>query len=221
LSRYSLPKAKLETAQMRVDLSFLLTGTSAIAADHGYALYGAISGVLKDKVHAENGIGVHPIRGRQIGNRQLMLMPWTTLTLRVAEDQIAEMLPLAGRALRLGNTTIRVGVPTVRPLVPTTAVRSRLVVIKVANIRPEAVTSDQFADAARRQLAEAGLSESVALSIGKRRTMRVKQRELVGYEVLVEDLTAEESVALQERGVGGKRHMGCGVFVPAGEGARC
>ena len=85
---------------MHVDLSFTLTGTSAIAADHGYALYGAISRVLADKVHAENGIGVHPIRGRQVGNRQLMLMSWSSLTLRVADNQIAAMLPLAGKSLR-------------------------------------------------------------------------------------------------------------------------
>lgn len=63
---------------MYVDLSFVVTGSNAIAADHGYALYGAISRVLEDKVHAENGVGVHPIRGREVGNRQLMPMPWST-----------------------------------------------------------------------------------------------------------------------------------------------
>jgi CRISPR-associated protein Cas6 len=134
----------------------------------------------------------------------------------VADDQIAAVLPLAGKALRLGNASVCVGVPTVRPLVPATAIRSRLVVIKVANIRPDAVTAEQFNDAARRQMREIGLSDITVLSLGKRRTLRVKQRELVGYEVLVEALTAEESIAIQQQGLGGKRHMGCGVFVPVG-----
>jgi CRISPR-associated protein Cas6 len=199
---------------MYVDVSFMLTGTNPIAADHGYALYGAVSRLLEDKVHSENAIGVHPIRGRQVGNRQLMLMPWSTLTLRVADDQIAAMLPLAGHALRIGNASVRVGVPTVRALVPVTALRSRLVNIKVANIRPEATTEEQFAGAVRRQLNALGISEAASLTVGKRRTMRVKERELVGYEVLVEGLTAAESITLQEHGIGGKRHMGCGVFVP-------
>lgn len=198
---------------MHVDLSFQLAGTNAIAADHGYALYGAVSRLLP-LVHAENGVGVHPIRGRQVGNRQLALMPWSTLSLRVAESEIASMLPLAGRALRLGNSSIRVGVPTVHALVPATALRSRLVVIKVANIRPDSVTDEQFAEAARRQLADLGISSESIITIGKRRTLRVKQRELVGYEVVVEGHTAEESVTLQEKGIGGKRHMGCGVFLP-------
>jgi CRISPR-associated protein Cas6 len=199
---------------MYIDLSFMLTGTNPIAADHGYALYGAISRVLEDKVHAENGVGIHPVRGRQLGNRQLMLMPWSTLTLRVPDDQIAAMLPLAGQALRLRDASVRVGVPTVRALVPTSVLRSRLVNIKVANIRPEATTEQQFAGAVRRQLASLGISEAANVTVGKRRTMRVKERELVGYEVMVEALTAEESITLQERGIGGKRHMGCGVFVP-------
>jgi CRISPR-associated protein Cas6 len=199
---------------MYVDLSFSVNGSKPIAADHGYALYGAISRILEAQVHAENGIGVHPIRGRQVGNRQLMLTQWSRLTLRVADDQIAAMLPLAGKALWVGDVSVRVGVPTVHALVPATALRSRLVVIKVANIQPESVTGEQFADAVRRQLAELGVSAQAIVTIGKRRTLRVKQREIVGYEVVVEGLTAEESIALQEQGLGGKRHMGCGVFVP-------
>jgi hypothetical protein len=32
--------------------------------------------------------------------------------------------------------------------------------------------------------------------------------------VIIEGLTAEESLTIQEKGIGGRRHMGCGVFVP-------
>ena len=198
---------------MHVDLSFSLVGNKTVAADHGYVLYGAISRLLP-AVHRENGIAVHPVRGRQVGNRQLMLMPWSTLTLRVEDGQIASLLLLAGKSLRLGDTSVRVGVPTVNALVPATSMRSRLVVIKVANIQPASVTAEQFAGAVRRQLNELGVSAEAIVTIGKRRTLCVKQRELVGYEVVVEGLMAEESISLQEQGLGGKRHMGCGVFVP-------
>lgn len=198
---------------MHVDLSFSLIGNKTIAADHGYVLYGAISRLLPE-VHRENGIAVHPVRGRLIGNRQLMLMPWSTLTLRVTNGQMSSLIPLAGKSLRLGNTSVLVGVPTVNALVPATALRSRLVLIKLANIEPESVTAEQFSDAVRRQLDDVHISTDAIVTIGKRRTLRVKQRELVGYEVVVEGLTAEESIAVQEQGLGGKRHMGCGVFVP-------
>ena len=44
--------------------------------------------------------------------------------------------------------------------------------------------------------------------------VRIKDREIVGYEVVIERLTAEESLTVQEHGLGGRRHMGCGVFTP-------
>lgn len=54
---------------MVVDLSFVLTGTVDIPADHGYHLYASVSHVLP-AVHEPNGIGIHPIRGRLIGERR-------------------------------------------------------------------------------------------------------------------------------------------------------
>jgi CRISPR-associated protein Cas6 len=203
---------------MVVDLAFRVQGVKPIPADHGYALYAAISRVLESTVHSDNGIGIHPIAGRLVGDRQLLLMPWSTLSLRVEDGQIGELLKLAGKSLTLDGCQVIVGVPEVRPLVPATAIRSRLVVIKVAHTGADALTAEAFAKAARKQMDELGIGAEAVLTVGKRRTLGMKQKEIVGYEVLVEGLTAAESIMLQERGLGGKRHMGCGVFVPAGKG---
>jgi hypothetical protein len=66
---------------MYVDLAFRLHGAGPIRADHGYALYSAVSNQIPD-VHQENGIAIHPIRGRQVGERRLVLMRWSTLSIR-------------------------------------------------------------------------------------------------------------------------------------------
>lgn len=50
-----------------------------------------------------------------------------------------------------------------------------------------------------------------------RRVLRVKDKKVVGYSLRVLGLTAEESIRLQEQGLGGRRRMGCGVFVPMKE----
>jgi CRISPR-associated protein Cas6 len=120
--------------------------------------------------------------------------------------------------LNLAGRLLRVGVPQVSSLVAATAVRSRLVVIKLSAdgkgnelSPPDHAT---FTAAARRQLDALEIAPAAELSIGKRRTLRIKDKEIVGYEVLVAALAAEESLTLQERGIGGRRHMGCGVFVP-------
>ena len=59
------------------------------------------------------------------------------------------------------------------------------------------------------------MSTRAIVTIGKRRTLRIKDKEVIGYEILIEGLMAEDSLDIQEQGIGGRRHMGCGLFVPA------
>ena len=209
---------------MHVDLAFNLTTQGVIPADHGYALYGALSRLLPE-LHRENGIAIHPIWGRQVGNRQMMLLPWSTLTLRVPDGQIAPLLTLAGKSLHLGETTLRVGVPEVRALIPASTLRSRLVIVKVKDTKAADLTPDNFNAALRRQLDKLGIPPAAEIHIPPhksgdhkghplRRTLQIKGKQIVGYEVLLQGLTAKESLTLQQQGLGGRRHMGCGVFVP-------
>ena len=44
--------------------------------------------------------------------------------------------------------------------------------------------------------------------------IQIKDKSIVGYALRVVGLTAEESIRLQETGLGGRRRMGCGVFLP-------
>jgi len=201
---------------MHVDLAFRLQEGGLIPSDHGYPLFAAVSHLIPE-VHQENSLALHPISGRQAGERRLMLMPWSTLAIRTTDQQIGGLLTLAGKSLRIDNATLQVGVPEVRALTPATAVRSRLVVIKIAHSTAADLTAEGFAAAARRQMDELGVGSEAILTVGKRRTLRLKQRQIVGYELIVEGLTANESIALQERGIGGKRHLGCGVFASLSE----
>jgi CRISPR-associated protein Cas6 len=192
-----------------IDLAFPLISIQPIPADHGYYLYGALSRILP-QLHESNGIAVHPIRGQQTGNRQLQLNGRSRLVLRTDADHIGPLISLAGKQLDVGGDRLRIGVPQVWALRPAPAIRSRLVTIK-GFLDPE-----PFQAAARRQLDDMGVSSEAQLTLGKRRTLRIKDKEVVGYEVLVEALTADESLALQARGLGGRRHMGCGVLVAFG-----
>ncbi len=193
--------------QTIVDLAFSLTGAAPLPADHGYALYGALSRLLPE-LHHENGAAIHPIAGRQIGDRRLGLQPWSRLTLRTRADQIPALLPLAGKQINLDGAALRIGVPQVRALEPRPALRSRLVTIKGF------FDPDPFQAALRRQLDQLNLSPNIEIALGRRRTLKIKDKQVVGHEVLLQNLTAEESLTLQEQGAGGRRHMGCGIFTP-------
>jgi len=201
-----------------VDLAFPLTSAGTIPADHGYTLYAAISRILPE-LHESNDVGIHPIRGRQVGNRQLALGSQSWLILRTDAERIARLIAVAGKSLNIAGTAVLVGIPQVRLLRPAASLRSRLVVIKTQNApAATSLTGEIFQQAARRQLDALGVSPAVKLAVGKRRTLRIRDKEIVGYEVMLSRLRAEESVLVQERGLGDRRHMGCGVFVPVRSG---
>ena len=192
-----------------IDLAFRLTG-AAVPVDHGYALYAALSRILPE-LHAAKDIGIQPIRGVYSGNGTLHLADFSRLILRLPDEQIQAYLKLAGKRLAVDDHPLSVGVPEVRTLRPVVRLRARLVTIKGF------LKEEEFLAAAKRQLEQLGISGQA--HIGARRTFRVRDKQVVGFEMGVSQLTAEESLTLQERGIGGRRKMGCGVFIP-GEAER-
>lgn len=187
-----------------VDLAFRVMGPT-LPVDHGYALYSAINRVVP-ALHDARDIGVHPIRGRYVGEGSLHLTPSSRLVIRLPDDRIRPFLKLAGRTLDVDGQLLHVGVPETRALRPAASLYARLVTIK-GFMEPEV-----FLEAARRQLQ--GMDVTADLHLGARRTFRVKDKQVVGFEVTALGLDAKDSVRLQEVGIGGRRRMGCGVFVP-------
>ncbi len=187
-----------------VDLAFRLMG-SKLSVDHGYALYAAINRLIP-QLHDAKNIGVHPVRGRYDGAGDLLLMPSSRLIIRLPDGCIRVYLKLAGKSLDVDGYQLRVGVPETRALRAAAILYARLVTIK-GFMEPTA-----FLEAAKRQMQEMGVAAT--LQAGERRTLRLKDKQVVGFEVIATHLTAEESVRVQEIGIGGRRRMGCGVFVP-------
>lgn len=199
-----------------VDLAFQLIGTT-IPLDYGYGLFGALSRIVP-QIHGDRRVGVHPIRGIRMQPRRLTLVPQSRLRLRLPSEEIGTYLELAGSRIDLEGDHLSIGIPRVEPLRPAANLAARLVTIGRI-IEPTA-----FEDSLRRQLAGYGVSAVPKLvpstdpsRVGQptRRVLRIKGRKIVGYAVGVEGLTAEESLIVQERGLGSRRRMGCGVFVPA------
>lgn len=205
-----------------VDLSFPLQG-ERIPLDHGYALYGAISRVVP-ALHEAAWLGIHPLSGRPLGDGELALPPHAHLRLRLPAERIAAALPLAGSRLDVLGSALRIGVPRVEALVPAPSLDARLVAIKLTQaprrnspeLSREALDVDGFAERyrqeIRRQLDAIGIPKPFELC-GRRR-LGVGGKRIVGYSVRVSGLSADESLRLQEAGLGGKRRMGCGVFRP-------
>jgi CRISPR-associated protein Cas6 len=127
--------------------------------------------------------------------------------------------------LDLGGASVTLGVPSIHSLTPVASLTSRLVVISGFT------DAEAFLEAARRQLEERGIGGVATLvrRVGRkplegrtgsatevmRRTLRIREREIVGFAVRVDELDPEGSLRLQGVGIGGRRRFGCGIFVPA------
>ena len=199
-----------------VDLAFRVNGP-AVPVDHGYILYAALSRILPE-IHAADAIGVHPIRGIYNGDGMLQLSDSSRLVIRLLHEDIRIYLKLAGESLVLDGCRLRVGVCETRALVPVATLHCRNVTTKNGE------DPTRFDAEIARQSASLGIRGKV-FRVPKgskggegrdpsRRILRVKNKRIVGFSMLATELTAEESLLLQEHGLGGRRRMGCGVFVP-------
>ncbi|HWO72243.1 MAG TPA: type I-MYXAN CRISPR-associated protein Cas6/Cmx6 [Dehalococcoidia bacterium] len=210
-----------------VDCSFGLfppSSQAALPADSAYFLYAAISRILP-WLHNRPDVGIHPLRGRLIGKRSMLLPKRSTLTFRAPAGLVGPLLALAGKTLTVAGVPLQVGTPNIYPLAPAALLSSRLVIIRGFQ------EPDAFLAAVQRQLEKMGVGGQARLvtrqsptaveTDGKggqgewiRRTLRVKDMEIVGFAVEVGGLSAADSLRLQEVGLGGRRKFGCGVLVP-------
>lgn len=154
----------------------------------------------------DESAGVKLIRGRYVGDGMLDISPRTELTLRLAASDIAQYINLAGKRLDILGQTMTVGVPMTRALVPAVALYAHQVTTKNGH------DQNRFEEEIARQMATSNVKGKFA--VGKRRTFGIHGKQVVGYSMLVSELTAEESIILQENGLGGRRKMGCGFFEP-------
>lgn len=188
----------------KVDLCFTVTGQS-VPVDHGFALYSALSRVLPE-IHEDEDIGVRLIRGRFVGAGMLDISPAAELVLRLPSDRISPYLALAGKRLVVGDHAVAVGVMHTRALIPSVTLYAHIVTTKNGH------DQKRFEAQIFHQLEGLGIKGKAA--VGKRRTFAVHGKQVVGYSLLVSELTAGESIALQENGLGGRKKMGCGFFEP-------
>jgi CRISPR-associated protein Cas6 len=197
-----------------IDLSFELVGTT-IPLDHGYSLFSALCQIVP-ALHGDRRVGVRPIRGRQSAPGLLNLIDGSRLKIRLPSEELAPFIAVAGQVLDLEGHHVRVGIPRVENLTPAANLAARLVTFHHAT-EPIAFEAD-----VRRELARLEIAATPRLVPATRpkfegqplrRVMRIKERRVIGYALRVFGLRAEESIRLQEEGLGGRRRMGCGVFV--------
>jgi CRISPR-associated protein Cas6 len=148
-------------------------------------------------------LGVHPLRLARSGD-QAMLSARTRLTLRVPRERAADVAGLAGAVLPLAGGGLRLGTAQARDLLPWGTLYAHCVA--AGHIGDELA----FLQAAQAELEALGIRGRVICGLPRRNADGAVQ----GYGVMVDQLSASDSVALQCHGLGAGRRVGLGVFVP-------
>lgn len=194
-----------------IELCFPVRG-KYLPADHNYALFAACVHIVPE-IRQQTALSILTIPGFADKQGKILLTDQSCLRIRVPITQLSLIYKLAGKSIRLGVHEIQIGIPEIFTLKSAKTLRSRIVVIKGYK-EPES-----FLDAAQRQLDNLEISGKLSIPLNKkgelsRKTLKVKRYTIVGFTTEISELSDKDSLKLQQWGLGGKRHLGCGYFLP-------
>lgn len=199
-----------------VDLLFSLRCKS-LPVDHAYAL----SCALLDAVPwlaDESQAAIHTIHvaGSQNGwerpihgsEQQLLPSRRTKLGIRVPRLRLDELkAALEGRTLEIAGSSLTLGDAKERPLSAEKTLFARYVVTE-----PDE-DEDQFLRRIASELASREIEIHKALC-GKTLSLSTPKGPLYTRSLMLAELGLDDSIVLQQYGVGSRQTMGCGVFLP-------
>lgn len=186
-----------------VEAVFPLQG-KALPRDHAQALQHALAEHFP-WLHSDVGAGIHPLKLVSGPESLALLSPRTRLILRVNASRLDALKALAGVQLDVMGHALRLGDVHLRALQPL----ATLYAYRVA-----ASTADEpvFMQAIEAELAALGIAgERVC---GKRQSLRVDGVDMTTFSMMLHALAPEQSLRLQQHGLGPHRLLGCGLFVP-------
>jgi CRISPR-associated protein Cas6 len=210
-----------------IELSFRLRGTP-LPYDHGYPMYRAVAGIVPWVGEpAQIDLAIVPIQGSAHGGF-LHLTSVSRLAFRLNADDIEKLQSLSDQSLVVEAATLRVGRPTEYRLRPVPGLASSFVAaehyrhsdevlewlkgeFRALDIKAVPTLRLRHGRAGARP-AERGRSSFDCPYA--RHNRQIGDSSVVGWEVQVFGLAPDESVRLQEHGVGPGRRYGCGVFTP-------
>ena len=207
------PETRFEVPDEIFDLVFRLRG-SKLEIDHAYQLAEALGAQLKAETFAR--IGVHGVRMAGSGNgwnlpqqtdTEMPLSRRARLAIRLHRKDYDELAGLSEQVLQLGQQQLEVGDSTIRQLSTMASLHARAICCD-----PDQPEPDFLAQVAT-ELRELGIVVT-RMICGRSGQIRSEQGSLFTRALLVADLKPEESVCLQQRGLGDAQRLGCGLFVP-------
>lgn len=197
------------------DLSFRIRAR-CLPLDHAHALSSAVIGALPWIEH-ESLAGIHLIHVAESGNgwyrpedpetELLQVSRRTRMRLRLPKRRLDDARCLTGKTLDLNGYEIAVGEAAAKPLSALTTIHARYVIAE----RDQA--EEEFIEKQVKDLQALGVHVHKLLC-GKRTCFKMPDGLTFARSLMLADLDVDESIVLQQRGLGPGRKFGCGLFLP-------
>ena len=197
-----------------VDIAYSIR-CRALPVDHAHALHQALHRALP-WLDDEALAGIHTIHVAESGNGWrrpenandlLYLSRRTKLVLRVPQHRRTDAEALSGLSLDVGGHSLEVGQPTMRPLSSLTTLFSRYI---VADDNDD---ENSFMQSALQQLEALGIKPK-KMMCGRGGLISTPDQIIHTRSLMLADMEVEDSVKLQQHGLGPWRQLGCGLFIP-------
>ena len=116
-------------------------------------------------------------------------------------------MALIGKKVDIAGYELEIGAVIEKPLNPLGTLFSRYVVV------PDGMDENGFTQWVVDELAKRDINLRKMLC-GMSHAVKLQGESIDTRSLMVADLDKQTSIALQEQGVGGCRHLGCGIFMP-------
>lgn len=218
---------------MLIDMMFrIVTPDGRAPRNNAYHVFAGVSRVLGG--HLPGDVGVFAISGRTISDTHLALTERSCLGFRCPPERATYLFGLVGQVVEVGGSPVTVGAPDCREVRPSPSLWSRSVFLNNPGARGlvargadsrSVFSHEVFLGLVRDNLRLRGIRATPSVPpyvlphlahVPPRSVVNICGARIVGFPLRLDGLAREDAESLIREGMGGRRHMGGGLFVPAG-----
>ncbi|MGD8484426.1 MAG: type I-MYXAN CRISPR-associated protein Cas6/Cmx6 [Thioalkalispiraceae bacterium] len=184
-----------------------------IPTEHIYPLSEALQQALP-WLASEKNTAVHPITGPEAGNgwerpddEIMYLSRRQKMMIRIPKERLADAEKLVGQTLQVAGFELEVGKFTTKLLSDMPTVFARHVICEPG------MSEEDFMYQALEEIKALDVKVRKMMA-GKERSIETPEKPIMTRSLMLAELEPDESVRLQEQGIGEGRMLGCGLFIP-------
>ena len=194
-----------------IDIAFHVD-CKKISADHAYDLFISIKEIIPS-IESIDNLAIHTIHGSSSGagwerpKDEIYLSKRARLTIRSLNKHIELIKELDNKTLPVGKYSVKLSKPNVKKLTVSDTLFCRYLIMDISK------TEDQFLESVKSDIEKLGIHVK-KMMCGKSYNVKTSKSTYKTCTFLITEMSPQDSIKLQEIGLGIGKLFGCGIFLP-------